>query len=282
MKQPELSSLDIGGISIEYLRWPGEGPALVMLHATGFLPWLWHPIARELAGDFDVYAPYFCDHREAEPEEGGLSWLLLAEDLAAFVRSLKAGMPLMVGHSMGATVTALAEALHGPLASRAVLIEPIFLPSPFYRMEIEVDQHPLASRSIRRRNAWKSREEAMAYFASKELFRNWDPEMLQIYLERGVVEDGKGSLTLSCHPRREAALFMGGMARDPWEVMEKVRCPVLLVEGELSENREFIDLARAAELMPRAQLQVVKGVGHLVLMEKPRETLALIRDFFAP
>jgi len=281
MKQPELSSLDIGGISIEYLRWPGEGPALVMLHATGFLPWLWHPIARELAGDFDVYAPYFCDHREAEPEEGGLSWLLLAEDLAAFIRGIEAGTPLMVGHSMGATVTALAEALHGPLASRAVLIEPIFLPSPFYRVEIAVDQHPLASRSIKRRNAWESREEAMAYFGTKELFSGWDAEMLRIYLDKGVVEDGEGSLTLACHPRREAALFMGGMARDPWELLEKVACPTLLVEGELSENRSVIDLGRAAELMPRAQLRVVEGAGHLVPMQKPRETLALIRDFFA-
>jgi pimeloyl-ACP methyl ester carboxylesterase len=279
--EPEALALDVGGAEMQYLRWPGSGSPLVMLHATGFLPWLWHPIARELAGDFDVYAPYFCDHREAEPEEGGLSWLLLAEDLAAFIRGIEAEMPLMVGHSMGATVTALAEALHGPLASRAVLIEPIFLPSPFYRVEIAVDQHPLASRSIRRRNAWESRDEAMAYFGTKELFSGWDPEMLRIYLERGVVEDGEGSLTLACHPRREAALFMGGMARDPWELLEKVTCPTLLVEGELSENRSVIDLARAAELMPRAQLRVVEEAGHLVPMQKPREALALIRDFFS-
>ncbi len=278
--QPELLSRRIGGIEIEYLRWPGEGPVVVMLHATGFFPWLWHPIARELAGGFDVYAPYFCDHREADPEDGGLSWLVLAEDLAAFVRDLGAGPFLMVGHSMGATVTALAEALHGPVARSAVLIEPIFLPQPLYRMKIGVDQHPLASKAIRRRNAWESREEALAYFASKELFRNWDEEMLRLYVEKGVVAGDGGGFTLACHPRKEASLFMGGMARDPWEIMERVACPVLLIEGERSENRGVIDLARAAELMPRAELRVVEGAGHLVPMEKPRETAALIRGFF--
>lgn len=280
--EPQEIFLNIKGFEVQCLRWPGRGPALVMLHATGFLPWLWHPIARELADAFDVYAPYFCDHREAEPEEGGLSWLLLAEDLASLARGLDAGTVYMVGHSMGATVTALAEALHGPLASGVVLIEPIFLPSPLYQAKISVEQHPLASRSIRRRNTWSNREEAEAYFASKELFHGWDPEILQLYLEKGLTQEEGGSLTLACHPRREAALFMGGMARDPWELLEKVSCPALLVEGELSENREFIDLGQAAKLMPRAELRVVRGAGHLVPMEKPHETLDLIRGFLVP
>ncbi|MEW6555602.1 MAG: alpha/beta hydrolase [Actinomycetota bacterium] len=277
---PEILSLDIGDAEIQYLHYAGDGPAVVMLHATGFLPWLWHPIARELAGDFRVVAPYFCDHRVFDPEEGGLSWLLLASDLTALIAGLGLTAPGIVGHSMGATVASMAEALRGPLASRMLLIEPILLPSGFYEVDLTVEQHPLASKSVRRRNSWRDGEEAREYLLGKDLFKNWDPEMLDLYLQHGLSEATGGKLTLACSPGREAALFMGGMVQDPWPLLEKISCPVLLVEGERSENRLVIDLGRAASVMPDADLKQVSGAGHLVPMEKPEETLALIRGFF--
>jgi len=278
---PEILTQDIGDVELQYLHYPGDGPTVVMLHATGFQPWLWHPIARELAGRFRVIAPYFCDHRVFDPEEGGLSWLVLADDLATFIGRLGIAEPLVVGHSMGATVASIAEALQGPIAARMVLIEPIFLPSGFYDMEITVEQHPLASKSIRRRSGWSDEAEAREYFTEKKLFANWDSETLDLYLEHGVTEAENGVLTLACTPKREAALFMGGMKQDPWTLIPKISCPVLLVEGENSENRKVIDLARAASMIPGADLQVVADAGHLVPMEKPREVLTLILEFFA-
>jgi pimeloyl-ACP methyl ester carboxylesterase len=277
---PETRSVDVGDTEIQYLHYPGYGPAIIMLHATGFLPWLWHPIARELAGDFRIIAPYFCDHRVFDPEEGGLSWLLLAEDLAALIAGLGLTAPGIVGHSMGATVASMAEALMGPLASRMLLIEPILLPSDFYDIDLTVEQHPLASKSVRRRNGWRDGKEAREYLAGKDLFRNWEPEMLELYLQHGMSETEGRGLTLACSPKREAALFMGGMVQDPWPLLQRISCPVLLVEGERSENRLVIDLARAASVLPDADLKQVPEAGHLVPMEKPRETLALIRDFF--
>ncbi len=277
---PEVLLQDVGDAEIQYLHYPGDGPAVVMLHATGFLPWLWHPIARELAGVYRVAAPYFCDHRVFDPEEGGLSWIVLAQDLAAFIARLEAAEVMIVGHSMGATVASIAEAMLGPISSRLVLIEPIFLPSGFYETGLTVEQHPLASRSIRRRNAWRDGNEAREYLTGKDLFRNWDREMLDLYLQHGMSQAESGELTLACSPRREAALFMGGMVQDPWPLLEKISCPVLLLEGEESENRLVIDLVRAASVIPSAELKRVADAGHLIPMEKPREVLALLRDFF--
>ena len=279
---PEVLSQDIGDAQLQYLSYPGDGATIVMLHATGFQPWLWHPIARELAGRFRVIAPYFCDHRVFDPEEGGLSWLVLADDLAAFTGRLGLEAPLIVGHSMGATVASIAEVLKGPIASRMVLIEPIFLPSGFYDLEITVDQHPLASRSIRRRSEWRDTAEAREYLRARKLFMDWDEEMLELYLEHGMTQAANGALTLACQPSREAALFMGSMVKDPWPLLDKISCPVLLVEGANSENKEVIDMARAASIIPGAELRAIEGAGHLVPMEKPRELLALIKEFFEP
>ena len=109
--QPEVKYADINSSQIEYLDYDGDGPVIIMLHATGFLPWLWHPIAKRLAHSSRTIAPYFCDHRQEEPESGGVSWLTLAEDLCKLCKALEIEKPLLVGHSMGATVITIAGAI---------------------------------------------------------------------------------------------------------------------------------------------------------------------------
>jgi lipase len=279
--QPEVISQNIGDADIQYLQYPGDGPTLVLLHATGFLPWLWHPIARALTPRYRIIAPYFCDHRDAEPEEGGLSWMVLANDLARLCEKLSLDNPFLVGHSMGATVIAIANAALGTTAKRMVFIEPIFLPQPIYERTMTVESHPLASRSIKRRDTFKNRTEAMKYLQSKKIFSNWDSEVLDLYIRYGMISSDRGGLRLACAPRREASLFMGGLQFDPWPLLSKIQCPVLVVEGETSENQSFIDLPRLASLIPSGQHVIVKHAGHLIPQEQPVRVAEIIDDFFS-
>jgi lipase len=182
---------------------------------------------------------------------------------------------------MGATVLMIANALFGLPVSGLILIEPILLPAELYRSAVRVEDHPLAARAIRRTNRWRNREEAMAYLRSRALFRGWDEEMLEIYIGHGMTED-EGGLRLACSPRREAALFMGGMRYDPWPLLSDVSCPVCILEGEKSENGAFMDLDRVQSLLPDCRRTVVKYAGHLIPMERPREVTRLIEEFFAP
>lgn len=278
---PEVKSLELDDATLEYLYYPGGERTLIFLHATGFLPWLWHPLARELAPEFSVIAPYFCDHRAADPEAGGLSWLTLAEDLCALCESRGLANPCIVGHSMGGTVATLAASLFGKTPEKLVLIEPIFLPPEIYVVDMTVEQHPLASRSIKRKDHWGSAGEAREYLRSKKLFRDWDDEMFDLYIRYGMVSGDGGGLTLACSPRQEAAQFMGSRAKDPWPLLEKVDCPVLILEGETSENKNYIDLAKAASLFPHAEHRIIPKAAHLVPMEKPKETLEAIRGFLS-
>lgn len=278
---PRLLSRRIGDSSIQYLLYEGGGRVMVLLHATGFLPWMWHPIARDLSDQYTLIAPYFCDHREFDPDEGGLSWITLADDLCELCIQLKLEKPLLVGHSMGATVMTIAEARNGPRAEAMIAIEPIFLPRDFYRQGIRVEDHPLASKSIKRRNVWDDGASAKEYLRSKSLFKKWDEEMLDLYIRHGMKERREGGLELSCSPRREASLFMGGIQNDPWPTLSGVHCPVLVVEGEESENRPFINLREIASLFPKGRYRLIEGAGHLIPMERPREISALIRGFFA-
>jgi lipase len=279
---PQTCKLNIGDAELSYLLYEEEGPPLIFLHATGFQPWLWHPIARELACGYRILAPSFCDHRAADPEEGGLNWMILAEDTVRLCNALTLKNPFLVGHSMGATILMMANAHYGLSAAGMILIEPILLPPEFYRGRMRVDQHPLASRAIKRTNFWRDRDDAMAYLRSRPLFRQWDEEAIELYIRYGMVARTDGGLELACSPPREAALFMGGRQFDPWPLLPNVSCPVLIVEGGKSENGSFIDLDRIQSLIPDCRRRVVKDAGHLIPMERPREVARIISEFFDP
>jgi lipase len=278
--QPEILKQQTGDVEIQYLHYPCSGPPLVLMHATGFNPWLWHPIARKLAHKYRVIAPYFCDHRQGEPESGGMDWMLLAKDLALLCEKISVDKPYMAGHSMGATVITIAHTTYGLSAMKMMLIEPIVLPRFMYTIGITLEQNPFAAKSIKRRNAWAGEADARNYLKSKNLFASWDEEMMDLYVRYGMQTGANGGLELACHPRREAALFMGSTQYDPWPLLRKIECPVLVVEGEKSENREFIDLRKIAGLVPDGAYHEVKDAGHLIPMEQPDEIARIMLEFF--
>lgn len=278
---PDLKMQDVGGADLPYLYYEGEPPQIVFAHATGFLPWLWHPVVKGFIPGGQIWVPYICNYRECDPEKGGLSWDIIAKDLATFCTKLQIKKPLLVGHSMGGTVLTIAAAAYGIEPLGLILIEPIFLPEEFYSMKASVKDHPLASKSIKRTNHWKSEEDAWAYLKSKALFSDWDEQVLRLYLEYGMQKQEAGDLKLTCAPESEAAMFMGGWSRNPWPLLDKLTCRVLVVEGEKSENRNFIDLKKAVSLFRNGKYISVKGAGHLIPMQKPKETATIVKEFLA-
>ncbi|MBX3128514.1 MAG: alpha/beta fold hydrolase [Polyangiaceae bacterium] len=67
------------------------------------------------------------------------------------------------------------------------------------------------------------------------------------------------------------ALVALGLGRMPslWSGLSQLQLPVTFVVGELDEK--FVALARrGASLAPRAELVIVPGVGHDVILERPR------------
>jgi pimeloyl-ACP methyl ester carboxylesterase len=282
MKEKEIPSLkihDVGGAELPYLYYEGEAPQILFAHATGFLPWLWHPIIENLTPHQQAWAPYICNYRDCDPESGGLSWDVIARDIISFCSSRNITDHLAVGHSMGATVLTIATALFGLQPRGMILMEPIFLPEAFYEMDIKLKDHPLAAQSIKRKNSWKDEPSALEYLKSKSLFAGWDEQMLQFYIKYGMEKQAQGELKLTCAPRNEAALFMGGKSTNPWPLLKELTCPVLILEGEKSTNREFIDLKKAVSLLKDGRYQSVAGAGHLIPMEKPKEVTKIIKEF---
>jgi lipase len=278
---PELKKQDVGGAELPYLYYAGGARQILFAHATGFLPWLWHPIIEEFIPDYSVWAPYICNYRSCDPDKGGLSWDVIAKDLSTFCLAQEIERPILVGHSMGSTVLTIAAAAYGLVPRGMILIEPIFLPDEFYKMQISLKDHPLASKSIKRVNHWPSEDEAMTYLKSRSFFSDWDKDVLDLYVQYGMEKQQAGDMRLTCTPESEAAMFMGGWSRDPWPLLTKIECPVLVIEGEKSPNIGMVDIKRAVSLLPRGQYGSVAGAGHLIPMQKPGEIAGIIKDFMA-
>jgi pimeloyl-ACP methyl ester carboxylesterase len=280
-KIPPLMMQDVGGAELPYLYYEGGTPQILFAHATGFLPWLWHPIIEDLTLPIQAWVPYICNYRDCDPEKGGLAWNIIAKDLSVLCSAQNIKNHLAVGHSMGATVLTIAAASLGMQPRAMILIEPIFLPEEFYSMDIKLKDHPLASQSIKRKNSWKNENAALEYLKSKSLFAGWDEQILQFYLQYGMEKQQKGELKLACSPRNEAAMFMGGKSTNPWPLIKQLTCPVLIVEGEKSSNKEFVDLSKAVSLLSDGRYKSVPDAGHLIPMQKPQEVAKIIREFLA-
>jgi pimeloyl-ACP methyl ester carboxylesterase len=68
---------------------------------------------------------------------------------------------------------------------------------------------------------------------------------------------------------------------DAWSRLSELRCPVLVVVGDL-DLPHMQDRCRVlATLIPGAELQVMEGAAHLSALEQPEKVAGLLRDFLA-
>ena len=63
-----------------------------------------------------------------------------------------------------------------------------------------------------------------------------------------------------------------------WSLYDAVRCPVLLVRGELSDLITRETANEMAQRGPRAKVVEIRGVGHAPTLLHP-EQIAPVRDF---
>jgi lipase len=133
---------------------------------------------------------------------------------------------------------------------------------------------------VKRADHWRSEAELRQYLASRSLFGRWQQEMIELYIRYGMQKSDDGRYELICSPQREAALFMGGMKQNPWPLLPKIGCPVLVLEAEESDNRIYAELEKASAAMPHGSYRLVREAGHLIPMEKPDEISRTIIAFF--
>jgi pimeloyl-ACP methyl ester carboxylesterase len=276
-----------GAGDVEIATWDlgGDGPPLVLLHATGFHAGVWLPLAPTLRATHRLWAIDQRGHGASGHRTDGdyRDWSLFVDDLLAVVDALDlgdAGRGLAgVGHSLGGAVLLLAEQRRPGLWRAAYCYEPVVLP-PEDRSEMHED-NALARIAAKRRATFASRRDALDNYRSKPPFAAFAPESLDAYVQHAFLDRADGSVALACTPAEEATIYRGAPEHHAWEHLATTTLPVTLAGSAEDEGLARL-LPGAAARLPHARLVRYDGLSHFGPMEDPRRVAADIAASVAP
>ena len=139
-----------------------------------------------------------------------------------------------------------------------------------------IDRITPAGRTEGRREAFDDLDQARAYFSAKSLFRAFDPDCLEAYLQHGLKSEGEG-LRLAFDPAIEMRIYRSIPHTRPASP-GKLKVPLAMVRG--SDSRIVrAHHAQAVRRMPLGENHSVAG-GHMFPLERPADTASLIKGLF--
>ena len=257
------------GTQLAWYEWPGDGPPLLLVHATGFHARCWDQVVARLP-ERRCYALDLRGHGRSARPAPPYPWPRFAQDVAELARALGLRGALGVGHSLGGYAVALAAALAPEVFARLLLIEPVILPRALYRAA-----PPAEHFAARRRDRWPSPEAMYERFKDRPPFSRWQPQVLRDYCEHGLLPapDGDG-FVLACPPAVEASIYLSSTADDPYPQLALVRAPVRVLRAG-RPARDFAEMDASptapdlAAHIPDAQDLHLPGYSHFLPMEDP-------------
>ncbi|KAG0052111.1 hypothetical protein BGZ83_002989 [Gryganskiella cystojenkinii] len=253
-------------------------PPLLFAHANGFHKEIWEPVMARLTYPWSESDMYAFDCRNMGDSallnkavlEDQFDWYWYARDILQFIDTFGLRNTIGVGHSI------LAEYLRPGTFSAIIAIDPTMFPRGFYN-NAPLAENPLGQATLKRRDTWKDRIDARDSLLSKKFFRTFHPESLEIYLEHGMIDgvraDGSSFLTLKGPKFQEAITFAnkGTALFDTYHRLKDLHIPVHIISGETSEINSWDLVNMKREQCRFGSLDIIKGAGHLVSLEKPEE-----------
>jgi pimeloyl-ACP methyl ester carboxylesterase len=273
------------GVGVAVYDFGGEGPDVVLVHATGFCAGPFGPLARRLAGRFHCWGLDLRGHGLSDrPADGDYAWSGFATDVLTVVDHLGLDRPLGFGHSCGGAAVLLAEQARPGRFRSLYCFEPVVMPDAA-RARI-TGSNPLADGALRRRETFPSAEVALANYASKPPYSELDAEALRLYVETGfeplpAAEGGDGrTIRLRCRRQDEAAVFTAAVHHEAFAHLGEVSCPVTLSCG--AETDAFGPrLMRAdAEPIRHGRVEVLPGMGHFGPLQRPDAVATSVVEAF--
>jgi len=279
-----MCNCNMEGLPIAPYDFGGSGPLIHLAHANGFPPGTYRPFVRTLTDRYHVVGlparPLWPGSRPEDLPD----WHLMADDLIQGLDGLGVRGILGIGHSMGGVATLWAAVRRPDLFRALVLIDPVILPPLFsqaFRWLRWVRLNPrqgMIRQALRRRRVWPDRQACFERYRSKPHFARWSDESLWAYVEAVTRRRPDGQVELVYPPEWEARIY-ATVPTDVWKTIPRLQQPVLIVRGECSQTFLPQSLAGMVRRLPHARSVVIPGAGHLVPMEKPEATGAVVREF---
>ena len=248
-----------------------ERPTLLLLHGG---PGFDHSgLAHTLAPLSDVAQLVLLDHRGQGRSDGDdpAQWNLdrWVRDLVEFCEALELERPMILGQSFGGVVALAAAARHPDLPSKLIVSSSLakFRPDrafPMFERLGGPEVREVAERHFRELSD-ESAEEFMRVALPVYNPKPQDPD---------VIARTRLKLDVGNHFFRNEF-----MTSDLLPELPNIRCPTLVLGGELDPITPVADSEDIAAAIPQAELRMFEGAGHGVFRDQPEEAIAVIREF---
>ncbi|MDA0165552.1 alpha/beta hydrolase [Solirubrobacter ginsenosidimutans] len=266
------------GARIAY-REAGTGPPLALLHSTGLTHREWEPVVDELAHRYRVVLPDLPLHGASEDRPTHAyspDWL--TEVLAAFLQDTCGPRPLIGGHGLGAQLALMATASHAIQPAKLVL-----LPNPMHtkpkrcgleragRVVVRAAVVPGVDRVIAR-----SATLVLRPSRGDKLTVTGSPGARDVMRHALMDLGGNGNRVRSW--AKAARRWPRGAQKDLIDAYPGFTFPVLLLWADEDAFHPLTIAEEALDLLPDAQLRVLKRTGFLVAYDDP---VGLAREILA-
>ena len=240
------ANVQANGIRQHYLRYGGEGPAVVLVPGITSPAVTWDFVAQRLGQSFDLYV---LDVRGRGLSESGddLDYGIDAcvADITAFARELGLRRFHLVGHSMGGRFAIRVAARDPSALHKVVLVDP---PVSGPGRRAYPSKLPWYVDSIRDCQKGADLETMRRYCPS------WSDEQLRLRAE----------WLHTCNEKAIVDAFNGFHEDDIHGDMANISVPILLIAAEKGGVILDEDIREMRELVPSIEVKRVAGAGHMI------------------
>ncbi|MDO6460837.1 alpha/beta hydrolase [Granulosicoccaceae sp. 1_MG-2023] len=281
-------SQKITGLTIRGWATPPSGKPLIhFLHGNGLCGLTYWPLLSRLRDDFDLVMTDIQGHGDSDTGTRFLGWNRNADVCERLLRHRlqdhDRDQPVYgMGHSLGAVLTTLLSVREPALFDRLLLLDPVYFPRGILLGMAGLSLFnsipaltPLARSARKRRADWPGRAAAREHLQQRGVYRDWEAEALQAFVDWGMRETD-GGVSLKCDPKTEARFF-GSYPKGLWRAIKRLNVTTDVVIGENTYPFVLRSVPPLPQINPRFRVTSVPG-GHCFMLEDSAATAALVRE----
>jgi pimeloyl-ACP methyl ester carboxylesterase len=260
---------------IAYLEWgdPRNRDVLLCVHGLTRTGRDFDELARALGGQFRVVCPDLAGRgdsdRLADPQLYAVPQYLA--DMVTLIARLDVEGVNLLGTSLGGLIGMALAALPGSPVKRLVLNDagPVITRASLQRIASYVGNAP----------AFPSVEKAEQYIrAISAPFGAHSDAQWRFLTETWLRKNEDGTWRAHYDPRIAEPRMVPDKDLELWQVYDAVRCPTLLLRGELSDLLSRDTAGEMTRRGPKAKVAEIRGVGHAPTLLHA-DQIAIVRDF---
>jgi pimeloyl-ACP methyl ester carboxylesterase len=266
------------GVTIPIYDLGGDGPPLLLCHATGLHGRVYLPLLARLRSSFHCVTVDLRGQGSAGvPANDRFAWDAITDDVAAVLDAIGwagRGDVAGIGHSMGGFAVMTAEERRPGTFSQLFAFEPVIFPvDPTRTSDV------MAGPARKRRRVFASRTEAYENYRSKLPFSTIDDDCVRAYVDWGFRDLSEGTVTLLCEPENEAKVFENSMTTF-YDRLPDFTVPTVFGVAEFTNEGFAMFVPRHAERAANGTLMRFEQRTHFGLLERIDDMAAVITDIF--